>query len=225
MQGTAPGVRADPATRLAAIGRQRPEWRTWLGMLGEVLPWLDDPALSSPLGGGEPELVSSTDPLLQGRELLVDAERLTDVVHRLLKIAAMEARSGLGGYLPSTETVVDLLAAAMRHDHVAIEDMAAAAGIQHAALDTVAQVAAYPVLQSHGKLLQAHVQLSWAHGYCPICGSWPLLGEFRSLDRTRGCDVAAAPVTGGLTGCVVLTAANPATNAWGRWCWRRSSRP
>jgi FdhE protein len=73
----------------------------------------------------------------------------------------------------------------MRHDHVAIEDMAAAAGIQPAALDTVAQVAAYPVLQSHGKLLQAHVQLSWAHGYCPICGSWPLLGEFRSLDRTR----------------------------------------
>jgi FdhE protein len=25
----------------------------------------------------------------------------------------------------------------------------------------------------------------WDHGYCPICGSWPLLGEFRGLEQTR----------------------------------------
>jgi FdhE protein len=26
---------------------------------------------------------------------------------------------------------------------------------------------------------------AWEHGYCPTCGSWPLLGEFRGLDQSR----------------------------------------
>jgi FdhE protein len=25
----------------------------------------------------------------------------------------------------------------------------------------------------------------WEHGYCPTCGTWPLLGEFRGLDQSR----------------------------------------
>src|SRR5262249_40774417 len=25
----------------------------------------------------------------------------------------------------------------------------------------------------------------WEHGFCPNCGSWPLLGEFRGLEQTR----------------------------------------
>jgi FdhE protein len=25
----------------------------------------------------------------------------------------------------------------------------------------------------------------WRQGYCPTCGSWPLLGEFRGLEQTR----------------------------------------
>src|SRR5262249_45021716 len=26
---------------------------------------------------------------------------------------------------------------------------------------------------------------AWEPGYCPTCGSWPLLGEFRGLEQTR----------------------------------------
>jgi FdhE protein len=26
---------------------------------------------------------------------------------------------------------------------------------------------------------------AWERGYCPTCGSWPLLGEFRGLDQAR----------------------------------------
>jgi FdhE protein len=188
MPRTASGLRTDPATRLAEIGRQRPEWRAWLGMLVEVLPCLDDPAWSSLPAGGEPEVVSSADPLLQGRELVVDAPRVSDLMHRLVNIAAVERGShlpALGEYRLSTEMVVALLTAAIRHDRVGIEEIAAAAGIQPAVLGTVAQLAAFPILQPYGKLLQEQAQLSWAHGYCPICGTWPLLGEFRSLDRTR----------------------------------------
>ncbi len=34
----------------------------------------------------------------------------------------------------------------------------------------------------------------WERGYCPTCGSWPLLGEFRGLDQTRflRCGLCAA---------------------------------
>jgi FdhE protein len=34
----------------------------------------------------------------------------------------------------------------------------------------------------------------WERGYCPTCGSWPLLGEFRGLDQSRWlrCGLCAA---------------------------------
>jgi FdhE protein len=34
----------------------------------------------------------------------------------------------------------------------------------------------------------------WERGYCPTCGSWPLLGEFRGLDQSRflRCGLCAA---------------------------------
>src|SRR5688500_14809705 len=37
-------LRTDPASRLAALERQRPEWRAWLRLLAEVRAELDDPA-------------------------------------------------------------------------------------------------------------------------------------------------------------------------------------
>jgi FdhE protein len=188
MQGTASGFRTDPSTRLAELERQRPEWRTWLCMLGEVLESLDDGEWSSPLPDGTSEVVCSTHPLLYGRELLVDGHRLRDLMHRLLEIASGERTTSslaLRRYRPSADMVLQLLAACIRHDRPAIGELAAAEGIDPNALETIAQLSALPLLQSCGRLLQLHVPISWDHGYCPICGSWPLLGEFRSLDRSR----------------------------------------
>ncbi len=36
--------------------------------------------------------------------------------------------------------------------------------------------------------------LEWRRGYCPLCGSWPLLGEFRGLEQLRylRCGMCAA---------------------------------
>ena len=35
---------------------------------------------------------------------------------------------------------------------------------------------------------------TWMHGYCPVCGCWPKLGEFRGLEQTRWlrCGLCAA---------------------------------
>jgi FdhE protein len=78
-----------------------------------------------------------------------------------------------------------LLTAAIRQDRVGVGEVAAAGTVDPGTLETIAQLAAIPLLQSCAGPLHDQVPVSWARGYCPICGSWPLLGEFRSLDRTR----------------------------------------
>lgn len=47
-------------------------------------------------------------------------------------------------------------------------------------------------LQTH--LASALPTTPWPHGYCPICGSWPALGEFRGLEQVRflRCGLCAA---------------------------------
>jgi FdhE protein len=32
---------------------------------------------------------------------------------------------------------------------------------------------------------QYWIKLGWSHGYCPACGSWPILAEFRGLEQFR----------------------------------------
>ena len=163
-----------------------------MGLLGEVLPLLDDPAWVLSVSDSSVEDQASgrsaADPLLQGRGLVVDAGRLSRLLHRLAKIIAAEGvpdGGALDGYLPPADTVVRLLTAGIQQDHLAIGELAAAAEIDAGALDTIAQLIAFPILQSCGSMLRAQAPIAWPQGYCPICGSWPLLGEFRSLDRTR----------------------------------------
>jgi FdhE protein len=191
MQRSPAGLRTDAPSRLAQLGGQRPEWRGWLRLLGEVRPLLEDPAWSSHLGpvvdNGD-SAGSPGDPLLHGRYLVADTQRLESLVRRLSAIAAEDGVPGalaLGNYQPSGDAVVRLLHAAIRQDHTYIAQHAAEVGVDAAVLETIAQVTAIPLLQSCGRLLQDRAPVSWPHGYCPICGSWPLLGEFRSLDRTR----------------------------------------
>jgi ribosomal protein S27AE len=57
--------------------------------------------------------------------------------------------------------------------------------VDSGALETIARLAATVLLQSVAPRLQKDVPASWSHGYCPVCGSWPVLAELRSLDRTR----------------------------------------
>jgi FdhE protein len=188
MQRTAPSLRPDPATRLAQLERQRPEWVAWLRMLGEVLPLLEDQGWFSLRSDPGQEAVLPDQPLLHSRELVVNAPRVSDLMGRLAEITAVAREPGalmMNGYRPSGDTAVDLLAVAIRHDRDALEDLAIADAVDPGALDTVAQLSAFTLLQSCGRLLQDQIPASWSHGYCPICGSWPLLGEFRSLDRSR----------------------------------------
>jgi FdhE protein len=192
MQRTTPGLRADPATRLAKLERQRPEWRAWLRLLREARRALDDPGWGTPFAetesaGGDAG-ASAQPPLLHGRTLEVDAARVQRLVRRLASTAIAGEAAGaasLRGYRPSAVEAVGLLAAAVRQDLAGIGAFAAAGGVDPAALASVADLAVLPPLQSCGRLLAHHVPRSWPHGYCPVCAGWPILAERRGLDRTR----------------------------------------
>jgi FdhE protein len=190
MQGTTPGLRTDPATRLADLARQRPEWRAWLWLLGEVRRVMDDAGWSAPFSEAESTVgAGATDeaPLLQGLTLEVDGTRVRRLVRHLASTAIDEqgGTASLRGYHPSTADAVGLLAAAVRQDRAGIGAFAEAGGVDPKALAPVADLAALPLLHSCGRLLAHRVPRFWPHGYCPICAGWPILSERRGLDRTR----------------------------------------
>ena len=183
MHGTTPGLSAGTDSRLAELERQRPEYRTWLRLLAEIRRALQDPAWSGlvmlPGNDGAGTGRAPGEPLLNGRELSVDPKALRGLVGRLLETADGQVHPS------SADASIHLLMAALQHDVDGLAALAARAGMDPGTFRTVAVLAAVPLLHSAGRLLREQVPPSWGHGYCPICGSWPLLAELRSLDRSR----------------------------------------
>jgi len=166
MHGTTAGLRTGAATRLADLERRKPEWQAWLDLLRRALSLLGD-AGSRVQGERSP---SADAPLLHGRVLVADGRALSRLVSELLEKTTIQPGP--------------LLTASLRGDRAAIDGFAAASGVESGALGTVARLATAVLLQSCAHL-QEQAPASWSHGYCPVCGSWPVLAELRSLDRTR----------------------------------------
>jgi FdhE protein len=178
MHGTIAGLRTD-ASRLAGLERDRPEWKTWLALLREVQRELEDdawdPAIDLVASRGS-RVTTADPPLLQQLTLELDGRRLERLVRRFLAVAKRGSESGaaeLGGYRPTHDEVVRLVAAEIRGDHAS------------GPLASIAHLAALPVLHACRRQLEAGVPPGWALGYCPICGAWPVLAERRGLDRSR----------------------------------------
>lgn len=176
MHGTTGGLRTNATARLADLERRTPEWQAWLRLLGRAQRVLDDPA-TAPLAelqsDGARGARSPAAPLLHERVLVVDTRRLDRLMRDFVETAGPEG------------TAVPLVGAVLRHDRAAIDALAALAGVDPGILDTVGRLAAVTLLQPCVRGLHDQVPPSWSHGYCPFCGSWPLLAELRSLDRTR----------------------------------------
>jgi FdhE protein len=80
---------------------------------------------------------------------------------------------------------VALVEAAVCQDDAQIDALAEDAGVDGAAFRVLAQMAALPLLQTCGRALREQIHSSWWEGYCPVCGAWPTLAEFRGLERKR----------------------------------------
>jgi FdhE protein len=194
MPRTTGGLRTDASARLAELGAQRPEWSGWIRLLEEVarhesrvagretrVTSRESRVASRELGFGNREA-----PLLQHRVLRLDAAEARQLfVHLVEKASDLEGGASLSRYRPGREEVLELLGAAARQDHSAIAAIALTKNLDGGALESVAHLAALPLLRAAGGELLDQIPEYWPHGYCPVCAAWPLLAERRGLDRTR----------------------------------------
>ncbi|HET6578197.1 MAG TPA: formate dehydrogenase accessory protein FdhE [Gemmatimonadales bacterium] len=192
MHGTTRGLRTESVRRLTELGRQRPEWKAWLGLLVESDRAMDEADRGTPCAEVEPDAaaahVPDGTPLLHGRALAIDAVRSQRLVGRLAALASagdLQGAASLRDYHPSPAAALELLQTAVRRDQAGMDRLAEAARVDAGALAAVADLAALPPLQSCGRQLEARAPRHWPHGYCPICASGPVLVEQRGLDRSR----------------------------------------
>src|SRR5205085_6127533 len=77
----------------------------------------------------------------------------------------------------------------------AVPAQAEALGLDAGLLGTALRLASLPLLAQIAERFEPVVQdAGWDRGNCPVCGSWPLLGEFRGLTQSRflRCGLCAA---------------------------------
>lgn len=191
-------------TELAQLAQARPALHGPIAFLSAVLPELyrETPGEKAPpLTGqqGSAKLAGEV-PLLRGETWQPDEaafrRRWRRVAAALEQPQPGEAARSLSdalraGGLDPGELVRDVLAGRPGQIHARAEALGLDAGLVATAL----RLALFPAF-SHVNAALAPLRAShpWEQGYCPTCGSWPLLGEFRGLEQTRflRCGLCAA---------------------------------
>ena len=154
------------AQRIDAVRNQNPESERWLALVEAAFA-----ESGSEEAWGDAVLTISEErpvraPILHQSQIAVRQRALHRWVREVLDLASSD---------DSLEPV-ELLEAALCQDDSRLETPE---------LRVVAQIAALPLLQTCGRALAAQVPSSWREGYCPVCGAWPTLAEFRGLERKR----------------------------------------
>jgi FdhE protein len=138
-------------------------------------------------------------PLLRGERLDIDwqaAQRsIQEVVGALMErrtdAAPALAQAVRSGHLEIRELTAAVLAG---QPHI-IHERAGALGLDVSLVVSVIPLALFPLLAPLGVGLQSLLAAGhWQEGYCPVCGGFPKLGEFRGLEQIRilRCGLCAA---------------------------------
>ena len=139
-------------------------------------------------------------PLLRGEAVLLDA---SGFAHRWLHLCAILERHPEGRAATAVAEALRsgsldpraLTEATLAGRPEAIHARARELGLDAALTATVLRLTLFPALsQLESDLARLRAARRWEHGYCPTCGSWPLLGEYRGLEQTRflRCGLCAA---------------------------------
>ena len=149
-------------------------------LLGVVRAALGEPGFVTgldPEGASTERARANGTPLLDGQRIAVDAARVGELFERL--------RQALGEGHPEPGVAVELLAAIIRHDSETTKRLAGSLGLEAEKLEALGGFLAVPVLSEGAQARSSDIPSGWGRGYCPICGAWPALAEFRGLDRAR----------------------------------------
>jgi FdhE protein len=161
-----------------------------IAFLREVLPLLFDDLVAEPVPSLTPECASiklgGGVPLLRGEAFSLDErsflQRWLAICGKVKPAGKGLARAMRSGRLNPGE----LLEALLSGRPETIGTQAEALGVDAELTGTVLRLTLYPVLAHVASALEPlRERVRWERGYCPVCGGWPLLGEFRGLEQTR----------------------------------------
>jgi FdhE protein len=130
-------------------------------------------------------------PLLRGEDLSsVRKDLCTLMLNVCTVIKRHQSADASGGLAAGVRTEaldpVDLLREVLAGRPEAVHARADALSLDASLTATALRLAALPLLADIAARLEPLRQdAGWDRGYCPVCGSWPLLGEFRGLEQTR----------------------------------------
>ncbi|OAI54497.1 hypothetical protein AYO44_14860 [Planctomycetaceae bacterium SCGC AG-212-F19] len=200
---TLPPEVVEAQAELARLGQDRPVLAELAAQLSDflialyaepirvVVPSLSKETASEKLNAGVP--------LLRGETLDVDwpavQRRLQDVVAALAQRRADAAPALAHAIRSGKLAIADLASAVLARQPEKIHEIAGSLGLDVSLTGSVVSLTLFPVLVPIQAGLESLVSSgAWAEGYCPVCGSYPKLGEFRGLEQIRflRCGLCAA---------------------------------
>jgi FdhE protein len=200
----APPSVEEARAELDRVAEARPGLRPLLGWLRELLPEL------VPVEAAVPVLAVSAEqarerlgegvPLLRGQAVPVDGKAFRQRWQRACE--ALEAQQADGTALALAEAVRKgrlepgaMVAGVLAGEPEGVRERAGALGLDAGLATTMLRFTLFPTFAGVQPALRPMREgVVWERGYCPVCGSWPLLGEFRGLDQSRflRCGLCAA---------------------------------
>src|SRR5438552_14778827 len=190
--------------QLSRLKKERPALTGPADFFSDVLPGLfeggsnDQPPAISPEQAQAK--LSAGVPLLRGESVNVD---LAAFRRRWLHVAKAVERHQDAAAGKALANVVhenrwnppDIMAAVLVGSPQLFHPWAEEWGLDSGLIGTVVRLSLFRSFANlHLQLQSVRSDSVWQRGYCPTCGGWPLLGEFRGLEQTRflRCGLCAA---------------------------------
>lgn len=177
--------------RLAAA---RPALLPLVRWLRDMLPDLTiattAPPVALPLERAQAKLCEGT-PLLRGESLPLDDRAFRERWQRACAALETHQPDGVAAALASAVRSGQLdpfamLAAVLDGRPEQIRERAARLGLDPTLAVTLLRFTLFPIFTAmEASLGPVREGIVWERGYCPTCGNWPLLGEFRGLEQAR----------------------------------------
>ena len=141
-------------------------------MLRILAQSIGDPVWRNPVV--EPEALSKDRPLLDGQQVCVSAAALSSLVQRLTEATSDEPR------VAPDRLHAELLLPLLHKSITSASD-----GVDVDRFGTLINAACNPLLAACAAQLAQQIPPLWPHGWCPVCGAWPVIAELTGLDRSR----------------------------------------
>ena len=195
---------AEALAELARLAADRPSFAGPATVLADLLPGLAEPVpkVAPPVIPSERAVTKLAGgvPLLRGESVAFDARvlgrRWAEVCAAVKHHQTGDAVTGVADAAKRGRLVIEELAAAVvagRPEEV--HARADALGLDAGLAATVLRFTVFPLLVPvSAALAPLRAGAAWGRGWCPTCGSWPVLGEFRGLEQARWlrCGLCAA---------------------------------